>query len=309
MNRQFFQQYKHLIIWSVLLLAFLVYGTISFLDRREPRSEDIAEENFLTLSYVSEEANLLVDTDGDGVYDWEEDLWDELDPLNPDSDGDGISDGQYIAQKKREYTQDLYSQAGIDPLTETERFGRSLYTALFAATQNGAELDETDREQISDNIQNYLETIPLSGRQYFRDDLRLLPNDEVSVRSYEQQIRAFFNRYEITLEDTELILASIDDPSSFRVQVGERRRYYEEMLNSFLEIEVPFVVARRHVDLLNSIAQMYGAFDNLSSQEYDDLLIISTVAQLDVITQDLLRSQLYIYRFFEIANEPGIFDE
>jgi hypothetical protein len=285
-----------------------VYGLIVYLDRRDTQqSSESTEEEFLDISYVNEETNLLVDSDGDGVYDWEEGLWDELDPNNPDSDGDGISDAEYIAQKKREYTQDLYERAGIEPLSETERFGRSIYTAIYAATQNGEDLDPEDREQISDNIQKYIGTIPLSGKQYLREDLNLTSNSESSVRAYEQAVRDFFDRYEVTLEDAELIFTSIEDPSSFRAQIGERTRYYEEMLGNLLEFEVPLVIAHRHVDLVNAIAQMYGAFNNLNSQEFDEVIAISSVSQLEQITQNLLEAQMYIYRFFDIANEPDTF--
>jgi len=299
---------RNLIILVFLILAVIVYGVLAYVENKRENEPDFAEENFLKLTYVSEQANLLLDSDNDGVYDWEEDLWDELDPNNPDSDGDGIFDDEYIEQKKRQYTQDLYEQAGIDPLSETERFGRSMYTALYAAIQNGDDLDEADREQISDNIQNYIETIPLSGKQYFRDDFNLVSNDKVYVDVYEQRIRAFFNRYEVTFEDAELILSSVENPSLFSNKVGERSRYYEEMLGVLVEFEVPFVIANKHADLVNSIAQMYGAFSNLASQEFDEVLAISAVAQLEQITQDLLRAQVYIYRFFDIMSDSSIYE-
>ena len=81
-----------LIVFGIIVLAAIAYGIFYV---KQNRSTD-TEKNIKNLIDVAliddtkEKDPRLIDTDGDGVYDWVEKLYPELDPNNPDSDGDGV---------------------------------------------------------------------------------------------------------------------------------------------------------------------------------------------------------------------------
>lgn len=75
------------------------------------------------------------DTDGDGVADWEEYLW-GTSSENTDSDSDGISDLDYINQKKREL-QEKTGTTGIESETVTDQLAREYFATIVALQESG----------------------------------------------------------------------------------------------------------------------------------------------------------------------------
>ncbi len=103
-----------------------------------------------------------LDTDADGLRDWEEVLWD-TDPKNPDSDGDGTKDGDEVGFGRNpqraaanDYLVAASSSTGpmftmaTSSLTFTERVSREIMGSYLLARQTGTQLSKEDQEKLVD---------------------------------------------------------------------------------------------------------------------------------------------------------------
>ncbi len=87
-----------------------------------------------TDSLQSEE--YTIDTDGDGVRDWEEALL-GLDPDNPDTNGDGISDGEEVATTRQAFQDSRTASSTNASLTQTDIVTREIFGAYIQSKQRG----------------------------------------------------------------------------------------------------------------------------------------------------------------------------
>ena len=107
------------------------------------------------ISYQNEEIvataqseKLNKDSDGDGLKDWEEELW-RTDPNKPDTNGDGINDFEEIRMGINPIgtsTTDMLSTTTLatkvnpsieSDLTDTDKFSRELFAKYVGEKQNG----------------------------------------------------------------------------------------------------------------------------------------------------------------------------
>ena len=122
----------------------------------EPTEESIvANINLASLK------NAELDSDNDGLKDWEETLW-KTDPNNKDTDADGTTDGDEIATNRDPLTPGPNDKSGkevkIQPVagktdymkefgvnTETEALGRKIYIDYLTLKKEGALTEESNR--------------------------------------------------------------------------------------------------------------------------------------------------------------------
>jgi hypothetical protein len=80
----------------LVIFIILVISALSLSVGASRKNKPISPEELVVATTGTE--NYHLDSDGDGLKDWEETLW-GTDPLNPDSDGDGIYDRESMLKK------------------------------------------------------------------------------------------------------------------------------------------------------------------------------------------------------------------
>lgn len=294
------------IILGLFVLGFVAYG-IYFSYKKK---KDGKKDTLLEVSLVDDSNNeLFLDSDGDGAYDWVENLWVELDPFNPDSDGDGVLDGKYIKQKQLIREKERRGVIGVEStLTETEKLGRGVYTALAAIQQSGGEIDEEMQGQISDNVVSYISDLSLGTKLYLREDLNLVSDNKENSFTYRDTMTSFFERYPINTSEIELIIKATENQKEHMLELEKAASKYHLYVAELSQVFVPYIIAGRHTELLNAAGQLEGALKNLTLEEYDDVVALSSVVQIEKTTEAILDSTLHIAKYFEIISEDGIFD-
>lgn len=293
----------------IIVLGCLVVGLITQALVKKYKENQQKKEAGIEVSYV--DLNDEVDNrddDEDGVPNWEEILW-GLDPQKPDTDGDGVTDGEYVDRKKMDQLrEDLGIQNVSSGLSESEELGRSLYTALLAIEQSGATLDAETGEQISDNIVNYIESIPVGGELFLREDLNLVPNTKESTYAYRDRMQQLFTQYPIQPEDVELIAYAVENPAAYETRLNRLSNQYISLVAELSTMEVPFAIAGRHTELLNSVNHLSGTFMILNEEQPDEIVLLSAVAQMQEILADAAESVTYMEMFFETISDESVFE-
>lgn len=292
-----------IITLALIIIAVTIY---TILDRREKRLQE--QQRGIDVVFLDDEQQDMVDTDRDGLYDWEERLW-GLDPNKVDTDGDGVSDAQYVRNKQNIQERRNGLENRETNLSQSQQLGRNVFSALLAIEQSGGVLDETTQEQISDNIAQYVRDIPISGKLYVRDELNLVPNTMEETREYQGNIERLLEEYPIEVEDIQLLIESLEDPTVNQDELRRAAEKYDILINELAQMEVPFAIASRHTEFLNSIAHLGGGLKNLSAEEYDELLVFSTIIQMDERILQVQESILNIRTFFEIIADDAVFED
>jgi len=296
---------------GIALMLGITYGAYYFVTNfYNPESK----KEFIDVMFVEEtmnprNTNYFKDSDGDGAYDWEEDLWPELDPNNPDSDGDGISDGRYIKAKREIQDRERGIRNNFqDNLTETQKLGRGTLSALLAITDSGQEITPETEAQISENITTYIQDLTFGEKLYLRDEFQLVENSKENSYAYRDAMKELFRTYPVSTSDIESIVIATQSAEESAGRLRSISRKYRNYLGELTTLEVPFLIAGRHTELVNNISQIGGASDNLLREEVDELVTLATIIQLEKIMNETAEAIIKINTYFDIIQDELIFE-
>lgn len=192
------------------------------------------------------------DSDQDGIADWEESLW-GTDPSNKDTDGDGISDGAFIMERK----QFLKNQAGGDvqataPQSESELFQRQLYAAV-AYLDQANQLTPDRQDELTNIVVEYIKQVPNAG--ITADDLKVVVDDSAANQNYLLQINDFFKIQRNMLIPSTMgemfqaaRLGQVPDEMYQSIAVP-----YGRMIDQLRSIPVPQSMVTVHLQLVNML--------------------------------------------------------
>jgi hypothetical protein len=294
---------QRLIIITVLLalIGWVIYYFVT-------KEDESSTEEILKVSFVDTVPENEVDTDSDGVPDWKERLW-GLDPNSPDTDNDGVSDARYL--QSRETIQER-RELGIEnvetQLSQSELFGRSIFTAVMAIQESGGEFDELTQEQISENIAEYINTIDVGGRLYVREDLNRVDDTKEFTYRYRDEVNRLLATYPIEPDDINILVSATEDNDLYEDEIAELSDQYDTLLNELALLEVPFLIAGRHTELLNSIAHLTGALKNLNQPEADELVSLASLIQMDRVLEQTQQAVNALEDYFNIIEDESVFE-
>lgn len=291
----------------VASLLFIGLGYLGFLVFSKESST--SSSRFVNVEFINEENNqaLFLDSDNDGLYDWEELLW-GLDPHDPYSNGNGITDKQYVEQKQKNEAIRIFGQEFFDSnLSESEKLGRSLYTALLAISATEGNLDAVTSDRVVRNIEQQIQSLHFGGKIYLSDDLSVVASTQANTKAYRNSMTELFRRYPIAVADVDLLIEASEQPQEYRNSLVAIARKYASYMDTLITTPVPDVVVHRHLELMNNVGQLRSAFDNLLAEQVDDIVILSSFLQIENIINSAALAVVKINTFFTLIDDPSSF--
>lgn len=296
-----------LVIKTLVVVVFAVVGTISY---NTYKDKTVVENTTLKPSLVSVENTISsVDTDGDTLYDWEENLL-GTDIELMDTDGDGTPDGIEVALGRDpkipgpddlieniENEEDSYvPDFPTDPESYTSQVGANLIQQILAASQSGTTLD---KQGIVNEIAKQTESI-LSVQNYYNID-----NILIDPSNSDDSIVKYMNEFVLTLneEGDNVGFKPTDQESLNRFLI----EYYENIHRRLSVTTVPEIFSQVHLQYLNSTYKTVRFFNLISSEFQDPLLAYAAVPKLqqEVLNMNLSFEQIVNY----VENNDIIFEE
>ncbi len=302
---------KILIPISILCCAALLFGAY-VLVKKYISTDQNNDSSGIEISLVSgvndqQDVDPYLDSDGDGLMDWEENLVPGLDPYLADSDGDGVRDDVYI-ERLYELTY-LPEQDPEQPtISETEKFSLLMLSALATLDGTGEQLSESDQEIISENMNAYIQELQVSGKTYIKNDFSLIDTNYENSVAYKDAMAQILNSYPVSTSDFELIgLGAEEDNEEYLGKIQAAEIQYRRYLDELLQVEVPYVAARYHTQLVNAVAYMQAATKNLIQPEPDSVVKVAAIVQLDRYINQFSSAILGINNLFESIDQPDAF--
>ncbi len=200
----------------------------------------------------------LEDSDGDGLKDWEESLW-GTNPNSPDTDGNGIVDGQepYILAKKTGLPSSVVladSTTASDTSLETNP---SLTEILsYLALQDYTDTGSLDPNTLKAVANNELSSTFKFQEHYTAHDINITSDNSLaSLVSYTNNLIDLVVKQgqKVTFDEVALVINVIEsqDGSSLP-KLDSTIGLYAEAIKDGLALEVPSNLAQYHLELLNS---------------------------------------------------------
>lgn len=262
------------LIIGIVILALGVFFYIS-------RSNS-GEANLVSLEERQDLEQL--DTDNDGLSDWEESLW-GTSISNPDSDGDGTSDGDEVAQNRDPLTpgpDDAFespSMAGNNENGESQSPDRTTdikaevlprALALAAARQNGEDISEEDISRVADS----LDTDELLEVQTFTEsDLNTTANASRSdLESYVQEtIRILSIESSEQRNPLTVVASEIQNGQPGEINLSPYITQMDQVVRQLQQVPVPADYTSDHLVILNSASRMKAGLESMRYAKTDPM--------------------------------------
>ncbi|MEZ4103105.1 MAG: hypothetical protein R3B55_00855 [Candidatus Paceibacterota bacterium] len=258
-------------------------------------------ENKDSKSIVSSSENedfFSKDTDGDGLYDWEEALW-NTNPRVKDSDGDGIDDKTFVENKRK--TIDADETYKENPDNETEVFAKQFFTTAAVLNQGGT-FNQDTVDQFSSGINKSIVNFSLKDK-YTLSSLKL---SNISPDQYRQNISDLFNRLQKPEINELTILAYImENPNDLDGldELGNYLAFSDALIKGLLTMNVPNSNAGLHLSYVNNLDKISEIMRSALYIEEDPLRVVTYLSKYDEYSDRLLKD---IESFKKYFNSNGI---
>ena len=272
-----------------LLIGVIVFVVLKIIQDRSSVRQQI--QNIATRELIEQ-----LDTDNDGLKDWEEALW-GLDRNNPDTNGDGVLDGQEVEKRREELRMsEDFVDVSEEPKTETEKIARQILTVAMNINQEtGGQLTE---QQIMSIAESIFATTNSEGINFYTiEDLKINPTK--SAQSYfneMSQALAFLD----SLPTNELLILE-HAISTNRKQILEDLdpiiEAYASVPEKILSKEVPTQIAEAHLNYLNAITQKAIALISMTQYFDDPIIAVRGIQEYEIADQKIQESTVQIQQY------------
>lgn len=235
-----------------------------------------------------------VDTDNDGLKDWEEALW-LTDPKKSDSDDDGIPDADEISSRQKEIQKEHGTTASTDDeqLTQTELFARQFFSTVALANQNGGVTEET-LASFGSAFGDAMKGVAVED-SFSLADIHL---STVSKADYQKSLTALFAPLAAKkIDEYAVVNAYITLPDDSE-KLDEMIAVYQTLAKGLQDMKVPYSAANLHLSMLNNALKIGIGFINLKNIEDDPLIAVVGLNQFGkysaALTTDFQNLRAYL---------------
>ena len=309
-----------LAIIMVLGLFVLRFSSTSTEVKNTTSGIDVVDEEALVGALIAENFSEK-DTDGDGLRDWEETLW-NTDPEISDTDGDGTNDGDEVdlnRDPRKEGPGDELGEAdypggttNIADLDSTERFARDFFAGYVDLRKKGYLSNESIRDYTLNALVENSIINPLTNT-YTANNVQAGSSANNALRTYGNQLGTILLTTEAyDMDDAAILFNSLlynrpDDIEFLR----KNAEAYRSIAEQFMSIVVPQTAATLHIRLANSFVSLANTVDAFAAASEDPVRSLGAVSQYTAVLDELVTAVDQVRIYLEKENivyateEPG----
>lgn len=253
---------------TTIIISILVFLSALFIwfNREKDLVPLLSQKDIVTASAEDISGK---DSDGDGIRDWEEFLWD-LNPNKKDTDNNGISDFDELEAKKATLRKTTTPNITASS-TFTDTFSKEFFVAFTSLKQSG-NLTPANIDQISKQSLEALTQTTINVK-YAKENLILASSTPESEIAYKKAMAATGKGLAVkTLgKEVELLTRAINKPRSEKLikELTKIQQIYLTLAERTINVPVPTAIQNTHLELANTYYKLGAAVGGLT-QIYDD---------------------------------------
>jgi hypothetical protein len=299
----FWSKHKR-IIWIAFAIVFIVVLIFIKYGNLFKGAEKYLGINQQTgLSYnpnMSLEDLVNMDTDGDGIPDWEEKLF-GTDPTKAET-VPGVPDSVTIEKLRAEQTSGAVGQTSAGnqdngSLSQTDQFGKELLATISTLTENGAidsngSMDQATADKLSSSLENSIENT--ATKIYTLADIKVInDNTPPSIKKYANTVISISTKNPTKYSVMDVLQkfnpdgGNTVDPTVLP-QLDPIIKQMNDVINGMLATEVPSSLAPIQLGLINSLEKVTEDLNNIELYNTDSILAFKgiTAYQTDANSAD-----------------------
>jgi hypothetical protein len=275
------------VILCIVVFSFVFRVVRAKLTTRTEKKEHINNTQNKTIVDL-----VHTDTDGDGVFDWEEALW-GLNKYKP-ATFDDVPDLKYIENKRKELN--LVDSKDDKTLTETDKFAREFFST-YAAIQGSEDINDQTMKNIAAALGQKIVN-PQFVDKYAADDVKFVRVDnEKTKEAYYVTISDLFAKYEAQGIGDELPI--INSGLNTYDKKGEQNSFenitriaqaYKDFASNVIDTPVPESLATYHLRIANAANNTGVSVENMAQVITDPLVGVSGVSEYDKYSNELIKA-------------------
>ncbi|MBY0376774.1 thrombospondin type 3 repeat-containing protein [Patescibacteria group bacterium] len=233
-----------------------------------------------------------VDTDGDGVTDWEESLW-GTDPTKKDTNADGVPDSVEIEKIKRARGVALNGDAENSedtPLTQTDKFSRELLSTVAALNQTGG-IDQGTVEKITDSLANKIQN-PEIRKTYTSANIKIGTDDSANAyKDYSASVDNLSVKYPINGNTMDILQEFIGDGENVNPDALKKLdpiiKQTQQFIYGLVNIKTPPSLATLHLGTINALEQLTENLTDIQLYDTDPVVAMGAMSKYQENTDAL----------------------
>lgn len=257
----------------LIITVLIVTGIISFKKNTEPV---VDTNNELKLDVqLNIKDNLSIDSDNDGLSDWEESLW-SSDPNNSDTDNDGTNDGDEVNLNRNpnipgpddeniDLAEEIIKEITTIPLDEnglTNVVAKNFIEEYFSLRSQGELSEEVKQKLVNSLIEDTLNSINIDSNRYKENQfITFDPSNKDKILEYAQSF------YDIMLVSSLSFENAINNNS-----YSDMSKVFVDVVNKLTLLPVPEPIVSTHSKLTNDYLVLSKSILTANSTEEDPIL-------------------------------------
>jgi len=224
------------------------------------------------------------DTDGDGIVDWEENLW-GTDPRNKDTNGDGVPDDIEIAKLKSEAPTNPETSATIaENLTKTDEFSRELFSTIATLNQGG-EIDQATIDKLGSSLAEQIQNAT-PKKVFTASDIKIIAsNTNTDFLNYNNSLNKIYERYPIKIGAIEILQEFVSGEENTSADVLSKLdpiiEQTNKIINELVETGVPSDLAQIHLDFINGLERPVENLSDLQLFDQDPIIALGAISKYE----------------------------
>jgi len=243
-----------------------------------------------------------MDTDGDGVLDWEESLW-GTDPTKRNTNDDGTSDFVEIEKLKaaQGISEPTWSEQNNENLTETDKFSREFFSTVVALNQAGV-IDAATVDKLGSTLADEVSN-SVPRKVFAIKDFKTSGDDKNSIQIYGNALASIFNKHAININAGDILEEAITEDGEIDVEVLNKLdpiiKNFNGIINEMSKINVPPYFLSVHLQTINGLEKIAENLADIKLIDKDPLAAMSAMSQYPKNNEEL---QSYI----DTLNQKGV---
>jgi len=291
---------KFVVSLSLVFALLIIICVVKYVGSEKKETLSVSNDRELNIQNIK--AFKAVDTDKDGLTDWEEVLW-KTDPKNPDTDGDKTLDGEEITLGRNPLIPNTVGPGKepndkVDPeviasnakdeeewnnLNETQKFSRLLFSDYIAVQPADGTTLTTD--QTNQLIANSIANIPDKQleQKYITENITTIDNPtSKDILDYSLKIDAVLNNdiKNYAFKEVSIVNEYLtkNDPKIL-LGIDKIIVFYQKTAEGVINTKTPKEVADSQLLLANSIYNFSSLAKDLRAMDENPLMAIVSMGK------------------------------
>ena len=259
-----------------------------------------------------------IDTDGDGLTDWEETLW-KLDPKKADTDGDGTIDkGELTTKVGSNPNLPIFEDRRVggaqdENLTETDNIAREIFYDYFKA-KSDERVDEVYIKDLSNRTSNNIFSITTAHSLYKTSDLKQIadnPTPPVLAKYANDLVLTIKNQ---PIDSNKLSFVGITDAANpaFYEWAIAMSNFYANGTSLFISMQIPTIFLNHHIVLVNNLLKLSDEYKIVANGNNDPVSALSALARINIYQREVNLVLAEVKKYLDthdiiFSNELGLY--